>query len=185
MRVSAIFSLGPLVRYVTLWVAHAPGMPETLSPPPWVSDPYMHHCTCVTHVPWCMPGSLTSGFLWSRWRGYVRGIPGACTTRNFTHLVRGPWSDKIMHIWITHTFFSYQIGRRSCYLCCSGYIRLLMIQGILKGVGKTDLTCAKPHFTVINSQLEWPIYSIFCLGYYKKNQISALLVLCYGVTPVR
>ena len=23
----------------------------------------------VTHVPWCMPGSLTSGFLWSRWRG--------------------------------------------------------------------------------------------------------------------
>ena len=28
----------------------------------------MHHGTCVTHVPWCMPGSLTSGFLWSRWR---------------------------------------------------------------------------------------------------------------------
>ena len=25
--------------------------------------------TCVTHVPWCMPASLTSGFLWSRWRG--------------------------------------------------------------------------------------------------------------------
>ena len=23
----------------------------------------------VTHVPWCMPGSLTRGFLWSRWRG--------------------------------------------------------------------------------------------------------------------
>ena len=26
-------------------------------------------CTCVTHVPWCMPGSLTSSFLRSRWRG--------------------------------------------------------------------------------------------------------------------
>ena len=25
--------------------------------------------TCVTHVPWCMPGLLTSGFLRSRWRG--------------------------------------------------------------------------------------------------------------------
>ena len=25
--------------------------------------------TCITHVPWCMSGSLTSGFLWSRWRG--------------------------------------------------------------------------------------------------------------------
>ena len=22
-----------------------------------------------THVPWCTPGSLTSGFLWNRWRG--------------------------------------------------------------------------------------------------------------------
>ena len=34
-----------------------------------LSDPDMHHGTCVTHVPWCMPGSLTSGFRWSRWRG--------------------------------------------------------------------------------------------------------------------
>ena len=51
-----------------LRVAHAPGMPRTFSPPPWVSDPDMHYGTCVTHVPWCMPGSLTSGFLWSRWR---------------------------------------------------------------------------------------------------------------------
>ena len=46
--------------------AHAPGMPGTFSPPPQVSDTDMHHGTCVTHVPWCMPGSLTSGFLWSR-----------------------------------------------------------------------------------------------------------------------
>ena len=29
----------------------------------------MNHGTCVTHVLWCMPRSLTSGFLWSRWRG--------------------------------------------------------------------------------------------------------------------
>ena len=36
---------------------------------PRVSDPDMHHGTCVTHVPWCMLGSLTRGFLWSRWRG--------------------------------------------------------------------------------------------------------------------
>ena len=34
-----------------------------------VGDPGMHHGTCVTHVPWCMPGSLTSGFFWSRWWG--------------------------------------------------------------------------------------------------------------------
>ena len=43
-----------------------PGLPGTFSP--WVSDPDMHHGTCVTHVPWCMPGSLTSGFFGSRWR---------------------------------------------------------------------------------------------------------------------
>ena len=60
---------GTLTRYVKLRVAHAPGMPGRFAPPPRVSDPDMHHGTCVTHVPWCMSGSLTSGFLWSRWHG--------------------------------------------------------------------------------------------------------------------
>ena len=49
--------------------AHAPGMPGTFSPSLQVSDPDMHHGTCVTHVPWCMAGSLTSGFLWNWRRG--------------------------------------------------------------------------------------------------------------------
>ena len=49
--------------------AHAPGMPGTFSPSPQVSDPDMHHGTCMTHVPWCMPGSLTSGLYWNRRRG--------------------------------------------------------------------------------------------------------------------
>ena len=60
---------GCLARYVILRVAHAPGMPGTFSPLPLVCDPDMHHGTCVTHVPWCMPESLTTSFLWSRWRG--------------------------------------------------------------------------------------------------------------------
>ena len=60
---------GPLIRYVKLRVVHASGMPGTFSPPSRIRDPDMHHGTYVTHVPWCMPGSLTSGFLWSRWRG--------------------------------------------------------------------------------------------------------------------
>ena len=33
----------------------------------------MHHGTCVTHVPWCMSGSLTCGG-----GENVPGIPGAC-----------------------------------------------------------------------------------------------------------
>ena len=58
---------GPLTRYVKLRVAYAPGMPGTFSPALRASDPDMHHGMCVKHVPWCMPGSLTRGFLWSRW----------------------------------------------------------------------------------------------------------------------
>ena len=68
---------GPLTRYVKLWVAHAPGMPGTFSPTLRVSDPDMHHGTCVTHVPWCKPGSLTSGFLWS-WRREKRSRHSRC-----------------------------------------------------------------------------------------------------------
>ena len=59
---------GPLTRYAKLRVAHAPGR-ERFPRPPRVRDPDIHHGTCVTHVPWCMPGLLTNGFLWSWWRG--------------------------------------------------------------------------------------------------------------------
>ena len=58
---------GPLAGYLKLWDAHAPGMLGTFSPLLQVSDPDMHHGTCVTHVPRCMPGSLTSCFLWNLW----------------------------------------------------------------------------------------------------------------------
>ena len=64
---SLSFVHGPLTRYAKLRVAS--GMPGTFSQPLQVSDPDMQHGRCVTHVPWCMPGSLTSGFLWSSWRG--------------------------------------------------------------------------------------------------------------------
>ena len=40
-----------------------------VSPPLRVNNPDIYHGTCVTHVPWCLPGSLTSGFLRNRWRG--------------------------------------------------------------------------------------------------------------------
>ena len=58
----------PLARYVKLRVAHALGIPGMFPPSPRVSDPDMHHGTCVMHVPWCMPVSLSSGFFWSRRR---------------------------------------------------------------------------------------------------------------------
>ena len=65
---------------------------------PLVSDPDMHHGTCVTHVPWCMSGSL------NRDGGEnVPGIPGACATRNFTYLTGGPWWEL--------AFFTEAVGR--------------------------------------------------------------------------
>ena len=85
----------PLTRYAKLRAAHTPGMPGTFFPIPQVSDPNMDHGTCVTHVPWCIQGSLTSGFLWSRWRGNVPGHPSTCATRNFAYLVRGPWGHYV------------------------------------------------------------------------------------------
>ena len=60
---------GHLARYAKWRVPHAPRMPGTFSPPPRISDPDMYRGTCVTHVPWYMPRSLTISFLWNRWRG--------------------------------------------------------------------------------------------------------------------
>ena len=50
-----------------------------------VSDPGMQHGTCVTHVPWCMSGSLNRGDEKS-----VPGISGACATHKLTYLAIGP-----------------------------------------------------------------------------------------------
>ena len=45
----------------------------------------------ATHVPWCMSGSLTCGG-----GENVPGIPGACATRNFPCLVRGPFLTQLL-----------------------------------------------------------------------------------------
>ena len=62
---------------------------------PLVRDPGMHHGTCVTHVLWCMSGSLTrSG------GENVPGITGACANRNFTYLAKRP-QNTTFHDWST------------------------------------------------------------------------------------
>ena len=58
---------------------------QRLQRKPLLSDPGIHNGTCVTRVPWCMSRLLTrSG------GENVPGIPGACATRYFTYLARGP-----------------------------------------------------------------------------------------------
>ena len=63
---------------------------------PLISDPSMHHVTCVTHAPWCMSGSLTRGG-----GENVLGIPSVFTTHNCTYLTRDclPTLFDLMCIW--------------------------------------------------------------------------------------
>ena len=58
------------LRHVNVNILHTSeyALPGTCPPPPGLSGPDMHQSMRVTHVRWCMPGSLTSGFLWSQWR---------------------------------------------------------------------------------------------------------------------
>ena len=66
---------------------------------PLVSDPGVHHVTCVTYVPWCLSGSLT--------RSGGESIPGACANRNLTYLASGPLSEPKM-IYFTVAYIHHQ-----------------------------------------------------------------------------
>ena len=84
--------------------AHAPGMLGTFSLSPRVSDPDMHYGTCVTHVPWCMLGSLTSGFLWNwRWGKTFPALPAHA-------------QPAILRIWKEAHWGRKQVPSRSCGL---------------------------------------------------------------------
>ena len=131
---------GPLARYVKLRVAHVPGMPGTFSSLPRVSDHDKHHSTCVTHVPWCMPGSLISGFLWSRCWGnlsrrmhnpqfYVSGkrpitphdgwapCAGGDVSIIFTHASKGIfYLQQRFHTIYIHNCATYTLLCFTCYL---------------------------------------------------------------------
>ena len=62
-------AMGLLPDTLNCGFAHAPGMSGTFSPPPISKEAasyrsrhasrHVHHGTCVTHVRWCMSGSLT------------------------------------------------------------------------------------------------------------------------------
>ena len=106
---------GPLTRYAKLRIAHPPGMLGTFSLQPGVSDPDMHHGTCVTHVPRCMAGSLTSGYLWSRWRG-KRSRHSRCM-QNSQCCVSDKRPIVKDNAWWIVTFFSWLSVRCTLNLC--------------------------------------------------------------------
>ena len=128
---------GPLTRYAKLRVAHAPGTfpRHRLQRKLLVSDTSMHHGTCVTHVPWCMSGSLARGG-----GENVRGIPGACTTRHFAYLVRGHGRDGVSNHQPYHCLLNLLFRRRSKHQSSAS---LAFVRGI--------------HRSPVNSPHKWPV----------------------------
>ena len=148
-RCDALQTHGPLARYVKLRVVHAPVMTGTFSPPPRVNNSDMHHGTWVTHVPWCMSGSLTCGFLWSRWRGTRSRHSGACSTHNFTYLVRGPRSP---------------VKSLACYWCS------VAIMTILEDIR----TACEPKYIKTIYVLKWSLFVI--ISQYMSNTSQVIQV---------
>ena len=83
---------------------------------PLFSDPGMHHGTCVTHVPWCMSGSLTCGD-----GENVPGIPGACAPA-----ILRIWQEAhTMHVDALGDFRSQSINRHGIDPQCRNILPLV------------------------------------------------------------
>ena len=120
------------------------GIAGNVSPPPRDSDTVMHHGTCVTHVPWCMPGSLTSGFLWSRWRGkHFRHSRRIRNPQLYVSGKRPAGYDMLTHN--ISTFSAYSFATKLClvitryyYIVSTHWYRCFLPGGhdpnILKGI---------------------------------------------------
>ena len=95
-----------------------------------VSDPDMHHDTCVMLMPGCMLGSLTSGFLWSRWRGkhsrHMRNpqfyISGASSTKGIS--IKFAIRSKL--IWSTCSSLKYAQPITNKFCTCHDMCKILL-----------------------------------------------------------
>ena len=127
---------GPLTRYVKLRVGHAPGMPGTFSPavdfkgncllaiPACITT--RASCTCRDACRDCLPAVCGEN---------VPGIAGACATRNFTYLARGPWASGF-HCWavLPSTGLRHRVrgwgsttGNYIKHLCCMNKQCILLV----------------------------------------------------------
>ena len=148
-------------RHISItWVAHAPGMPGTFTPLPRISNPDMHHGTYVTHVPWCMSGSLTSGFLWSRWR--EKYSQHSWRMRNSQFYVFGkrpivPWPDHNQLL----TIHASDLMRRRWIITLSTHILRIITRQIVKlyidlqKFGITWSTSGMPEYW-------YPLWNTYC-----------------------
>ena len=114
---------GPLTRYVKLRVAHAPEMAGTFSPQQTsketASYPGKHRGTCITHVPWCISGSLTRG-------------GGENVTDIFSWRMRNPQF--------------YVSGKRPAAECLAHWPPLFVSKGVSESVTKNTKCVIKINF---------------------------------------
>ena len=104
-------------------------MPETFSPPPWVSNPDMHRSMYVTHMPWCIPGSLINGFPWSRWRGKRSRHSRCMCSPQFYVFVKKPMANAHGMFWVQihASVWSSEKLRRISHVVLSGIRYPLLI----------------------------------------------------------
>ena len=171
---------------------------------PPISNHGMHHGTCVMHVAWCMSGLLTRGG-----RENVPGIPGACATRNFTCLTRGPWKKLLFHIWcyiilthwgwVTHICISKLtiIGSDNGLSpgCCQAIIwtnaGIFLIQTL--GTNFSEIVSKKIHafsFKKMHLKMSSVKWRPFCLGlnelisFLNFVMIFVVYLLCFVFIPL-
>ena len=168
-------------------------MPGTFSRPLRISDPDMHHGMCVTHVPWYMPGSLSSGFLRSRCREKRSRHSRRMRKLQFYYLTRGPF--EWMRIWcnLTAVLFRYRCVNEleQCHLRKTQCHRHNNVgkHGSPLSPNRVPPTChwLPGHWTV-NSLPHWEMRIWLSVSNKKKDFISGynpanlLLNACQGIS---
>ena len=109
---------------------------------PPVSDPSMHHDTCVTHVPWCMSRSLIRGG-----GEDVPGIPGSCAIGNFTYLVRGPWQECTLFLVVKLMIKTYPACDTKCIYSVNK-VCVCVIPGIILSMATAN---ERRHYIITSS----------------------------------
>ena len=159
---------GPPTRYVKLRVAHAPGMPGTFSPPPISKETAGYRSRYASRHVRDARAVMHVGIANPRRRGNVPGIPGACATRNFTYLARGPWPNfdggstkpplKLKHSWvITHDCWTWMCSFIHALIKCKKSEKCetrLIVCGIRQHTYQNACTLIKV-FNIFQSPTKW------------------------------
>ena len=146
----------------------------------------MDHGTYVPHVPWYVLGSLTRGG-----GENVPGIRGACATRNFTYLARGPCVTpplifyKLIDKYRQQTNWNNNVINISMHLISSVYKRdqlSCMCVEEIKNI-KILIDCSSIFVSQEKNAARWPKYlqngylwkHMFCVHITSETQFSGVI----------